>query len=284
LTGVTLPSAPDIQTPAQGTAAFGERVSETIGVDRRLNAIVVFGDEKTVDLVRAAVAQLDVPLSSVLLEVKIFELTESAARDVGIDYSPSGELAQGSLVTQTMQSANSSATLSAAVFAAISRGSGKLIATPRIVALDGRIATILTGDQIPIVTTVSYPSTGSSVVQQQVQYLTVGVNVQIRPQISDEGAITTHIYANVSSVSGYVQGYPQLSQRFASTVASMQDGQSLVIGGLLQESELRSFKKVPFVGDLPIIGKLFQLTRDSGAKTNLYIVVTPHVTAPRKAD
>src|SRR6202022_3244316 len=101
--------------------------------------------------------------------------------------------------------------------AAISSGNGHILAAPKLYAIDGRLASILTGDQIPIVTSISYPGSGSNVVQQQVQYLTVGVNLQIRPQIASDGMITVNIYSNVSSVSGYVRGYPQIPTRFAST-------------------------------------------------------------------
>jgi len=275
-------SAPIYETTSgsqQANGAVGERLSDTIAIDRRLNALVVIADERTTAKIRKAVESLDIPVASVLLETEIVELTDSAARNVGFDYSASGSIAAATFTAQSQQLPSGALSLQARVLAEVTKGQGKILAKPSILALDGRTASILTGDQIPIITTLSFPSSGSSVVQQQIQYLTVGVNLQIRPQISADGVVTTHLYANVSSVTGFIQNYPQVAQRFASTVASVRNGQSLVIGGLLQDTELRSFTKVPFLGDLPLLGQLFRLSKSTRQHTNLYIVVTPHIVA-----
>jgi general secretion pathway protein D len=114
-------------------------------------------------------------------------------------------------------------------------------------------------------------------VSQQVQYVNVGVNLQIEPRISSDGFVTSHVFSEVSSVTGYQQGYPTLSQREATTTATVKDGESFVIGGLLETDELRSLAKVPGIGDLPLIGWLFRVRHDQMKSTNLYIIVTPHI-------
>jgi general secretion pathway protein D len=106
----------------------------------------------------------------------------------------------------------------------------------------------------------------------------VGVTLQIAPRVSDDGYVSSHIFAVVSSVTGYSQGYPTISQREASTSATVRDGESFVIGGLAQEAELNSHIKVPGLGDIPVLGLLFGVQHGSRAKTELYVVVTPHVT------
>jgi general secretion pathway protein D len=89
--------------------------------------------------------------------------------------------------------------------------------------------------------------------------------------------VTSHIYSEVSSVTQYVNGIPQISQRTASTIASVRDGQSFVIGGLLQDNEIRNLSKIPFIGDIPLIGVFFRHVTTSLTQTNLYVVVTPHI-------
>jgi general secretion pathway protein D len=267
-----------LATSGGASGSFGERVSETLAIDRRLNAIVVYGDAEQTELVRRTVAELDVPLRTVLLETSIVELTESAARDVGVDFSAQGVVANASLIAKKFEVGDRQVSLQASIYAAVQNGQGKILARPRILAQDGRTASILTGDAIPIITSISFPATGSSVVQQQVQYINVGVNVQIRPQIGD-GTVTSHIYTEVSSVTGFIQNVPRISQRQATTAATIRDGDSLVIGGLVQESELNSLTRVPFLGDLPLIGALFRLSHQTHQRTNLYILVTPHIEA-----
>jgi general secretion pathway protein D len=106
----------------------------------------------------------------------------------------------------------------------------------------------------------------------------VGVHLQILPRVSPDGTVTSHIVSEVSSVTGYIQGnIPEVSQRQAVATATVHDGESYVIGGLIQDNDLRSVTKIPILGDLPLIGQVFRATQNTLLRTNLYIVVTPHV-------
>lgn len=81
----------------------------------------------------------------------------------------------------------------------------------------------------------------------------------------------------VSSVTGYSQGYPTISQREAETSATVHDGEAFVIGGLVQENELKSTVKIPLLGEIPVLGRAFTLDKSTRTKTELYIVITPHI-------
>ena len=85
------------------------------------------------------------------------------------------------------------------------------------------------------------------------------------------------IFSEVSSVTAYVSGFPQISQRQAYTSATVKDGESFIVGGLLQQTEISNLQKLPFLGDLPILGGLFRVRHDTHTLTNLYIIVTPHI-------
>jgi general secretion pathway protein D len=260
----------------QTAMALGQQITENIGIDRRLNAIVLNGPPALIARYKAKIALIDVPLSSVELEVQIVELDDSAARDIGIDFTNAGgPVASASLAIKSLNNGQATANLQAAVYAQIQKGLGRSIARPRITALDGTMAQIITGTQIPIVTSIAV--SGVSAVSSQVQYINVGVSLQIQPRITPDGFVTSHIFSQVSSQTGTVQNYPELSQREATTTATVQDGESFVIGGLLQQNEINSLAKVPGVGDLPIIGGLFRVRHDSTQNTNLYIIVTPHI-------
>jgi general secretion pathway protein D len=105
----------------------------------------------------------------------------------------------------------------------------------------------------------------------------VGVTLQIAPRVSDDGYVTSHVFCEVSSVTGYSQGYPTISQREASTSATVRDGESFIIGGLTEENDLTNNSKIPGAGDAPLLGGLFRNQTDRRSKTTLYIVVTPHI-------
>ena len=112
--------------------------------------------------------------------------------------------------------------LQAAIYAQVQRGEGRIVSRPRIAAQSGSTAKIITGDALPILTSITL--SGVNAVSQQVQYVNVGVTLQIAPRVSSDGFVTSQIYGVVSSVTGYSQGYPTISQREAETSASVRDG------------------------------------------------------------
>jgi len=264
---------------------LGQPVDSSLSIDRRLNAIWIKGSPEHIARVKAQIAQIDVPVDTVILETQFVELTESGARNIGIDFTnTNGEIgvaAYGSgqyvpaLNYANSQSHVASTSLQAALYAEIQKGQGKIVSKPRIAAQSGSSAKIITGDALPILTSITL--SGVNGVSQQVQYVNVGVTLQIAPRVSDDGFVTSHIFAVVSSVTGYSQGYPTISQRHAETSASVKDGESFVIGGLSQDSVLTSDSYVPVLGSIPFIGKAFHIEKDSSAKTDLYIVITPHI-------
>jgi len=257
-------------------AALGQQINENIGVDRRLNAIILTGTPDVIARYKSKIALIDVPLDSVELETQIVELDDSAAKDIGIDFTNAGgPVASATYTIKNLTTGQGTMSLQAAVYAQITKGLGRTIARPRITALDGTSASIITGNQIPIVNTIAV--SGVSAVSTQVQYINVGVSLQIQPRISPDGYVTSHIFSQVSSETGTSQNYPLLSQREATTSATVKDGDSFVIGGLLQQNDLSSVAKLPGLGDLPLIGSFFHVRHDSSQNTNLYIIVTPHI-------
>jgi general secretion pathway protein D len=273
---------PAFQQGAQFGNNFGQgqglaqRVSDNLAIDRRLNAVILTGTPDVVASLQAVIEKLDVPLDSVLLETQIVELDENGSKDLGIDFNAQGLVAKATYTTQSLQYATSNATFQANLYALIQKGEGRILAKPRILAQNGAPASILTGDALPIITTVIVAGT-SAVTSQQVNYVNVGVNLQIQPRISSDGFVTSHIFSEVSSVTAFTQGIPQISQRQAVTTATVKDGDSFVIGGLLQDNEIKTVYKVPGVGDIPLIGGLFRRVSSTTSRTNLYLVVTPHI-------
>ena len=171
-----------------------------------------------------------------------------------------------------------SVSVQAAIFAQVQKGEGRIISRPRISAQSGSSAKIITGDALPILTSIAL--SGVNAVSQQVQYVNVGVTLQIAPRVSDDGYVTSHIFCEVSNVTGTSQGYPTISQREASTSATVKDGDYFVIGGLTQDNHLTSRTHTPLLGEAPLVGELFKLHQETGAKTELYIVIRPHIVRP----
>src|SRR5262249_4679336 len=129
-----------------------------------------------------------------------------------------------------------SVSFQAAIYDQVQKGQGRIVSKPRIAAQSGGSAKIITGDALPILTSITL--SGVNGVSQQVQYVNVGVTLQIAPRVSEDGYVSSHVFCVVSSVTGYSQGYPTISQREASTSATVRDGETFVIGGLTQENDI----------------------------------------------
>ena len=283
LTGSTYQPQPASPAPGTSDEPLGESINASIAIDRRLNAIWLRGSPEEIGRLKAMIAMIDIPVDSVILETQMVELTESGSKDLGIDFTN----ANGQLGVATFQSGQfippgiptgnrlSSFQFQAALYAEIQKGNGRIVSKPRIAAQSGSTAKIITGDALPILTAITL--SGVNGVSQQVQYVNVGVTLQIAPRVSADGFVTSHVYAVVSSVTGFSQGYPTISQRQAETSATVRDGDSFVIGGLTQDENITNKGKIPILGDIPIIGEAFKTTHSTRARTELYIIVTPHI-------
>ena len=273
---------------AQEEKPLGQSVGSGLAIDRRLNAIWIKGAPDYIEWVKAQIAKIDIPVDSVILETQFVELTESGARNIGIDFAnTNGQIGVGTITTGSFnpfdvepRSFLPSGQIQAAIYAQIAKGEGKILSKPRIAAQSGSTAKIITGDALPILTSITL--SGVNGVSQQVQYVNVGVTLQIAPRVSPDGYVTSHIYGVVSSVTGFQQGYPTISQREAETSASVRDGETFVIGGLTQENYLKNKSRVPILGSIPLIGEAFKLEKSSRSTTDLYIVITPHIVRHRR--
>jgi general secretion pathway protein D len=282
-----------IGAPQQGREEerpLGQNVGNGLAVDRRLNAIWITGTPERIERVKRQIELIDVPVDSVILETQFVELTETGARNIGIDFTnQNGQIAVGQATRGGFnpfgvdpEDILLSGQLQAAINLQIQKGEGRIVSRPRIAAQSGSTAKIITGDALPILTSIQL--SGVNGVSQQVQYVNVGVTLQIAPRVSSDGYITSKIYGVVSSVTGFSQGYPTISQREAETSASVRDGETFVIGGLTQENVLTTKSKIPLLGDIPLVGELFKNERSTSTKTELYIVITPRIVRHRRLE
>lgn len=277
------PPSAATQAPGSSDEPLGQSVDASMAIDRRLNAVWLRGSPDRIARMKQMIEMIDIPLDSVILETQMVELTESGSKALGIDFTN----ANGQIGVVTFQSGQyippgvpagphlTSATFQAALYAQISKGNGRIVSKPRIAAQSGSTAKIITGDALPILTAITL--SGVNGVSQQVQYVNVGVTLQIAPRVSDDGYVSSHVYCVVSSVTGFSQGYPTISQRQAETAATVRDGDSFVIGGLTQDENITTKTKVPLLGDIPIVGQAFRTDKQTRTKTELYIIVTPHI-------
>lgn len=158
----------------------------------------------------------------------------------------------------------------------INEGSAEILADTKLATLNNREATIHIGDIVPYVIT----GYGGLTAELQVEREEVGIKLRITPHVNDDGYITTRVEPEVSTIVGWVgpnNEIPWVKTRTATTTVRVKDGETIIIAGLLSEEETTQISKVPLLGDLPLLGKLFQHTVKNKKKTDLIIEITPKV-------
>lgn len=262
---------------------LGQAVDTSLAIDRRLNAVLIKGSTERIMRLKEQINLIDVPVPSVIIETQFLELSENGVKNLGIDFSnANGQIAVGAFQKgqyvpygSSFEGGLKSIALQAAIYAQIQEGHGRILSKPRISAQSGGSARIITGDALPILTAITL--SGVNGVSQQVQYVNVGVTLQIAPRVSDDNFVSSRIFCVVSSVTGYSQGYPTISQRQAETSATVRDGESFIIGGLTQENNISTKNKMPMINKIPILGNLLGTQVSNHTKTELFIIITPHV-------
>ena len=204
-------------------------------------------------------------------------------------------LADGATVTLTQSAINSiiqssgglagfGGTIGNTLFGAIiqavkSDNQSNLLQVPHIMTLDNQEAHSLVGQEIPI-TTGQALSNNFDNTFRTTQRQNVGIGLDVRPQVNSSGTIKLNLHIEVSSIAGPVSSDNSdliLNKREVETVLTVDDGAIGVIGGLLSDEERRTIEKIPFLGDIPVLGNLFKSKAKSRAKTNLMIFIRPTV-------
>jgi pilus assembly protein CpaC len=173
--------------------------------------------------------------------------------------------------------------LGATIKALETRGLLQILAEPNVLAIDGRRASFLAGGEFPFPT---IQGGGSGVGQITIQFREYGIRLNFTPRITPRGTIHLDVAPEVSALdytNGLtVQGFsvPALTTRKMSTEVELGEGQSFAIGGLIDNRLTKTFEKIPFLGDIPILGKFFQSQLLNRNNTELLVIVTPEIVRP----
>jgi len=174
--------------------------------------------------------------------------------------------------------------LGATIQALASKGMVQVLAEPNVLTENGKEASFLAGGQFPY-PVIQSAGTGGAV-PITIQFREYGVRLSFLPTITPRGTIRLQVdpevssldYANAVTVAGYVE--PALTVRSVKTEIELADGQSFAIGGLLDNRDTETWDKIPFLGDIPILGKLFQSWSTTKSNTELIVIVTPEIISP----
>jgi general secretion pathway protein D len=291
-----------------------ERLSEiTIWADEQTNALVITAPPKTMRSMMGVIDKIDIRRAQVLVEAIIVEVSASKSAELGITWAAYNEgnflggtnfpaLVPGVVGAASVVDGGAEA-LGAAIADGINVGAGNvsssgtsfvgliqaleadadtnIMATPTLVTMDNEEAEINVGQEVPFVTG-SYTNTGAAAGSvnpfQTVEREQVGLTLKITPQINEGDAVLLQIDQEVSSLAESTEAVDLITNnRTVTTSVIVDDGGTLVLGGLIQDERREVEQRVPVLGSIPIIGALFRANRTVMVKTNLMIFIKPTI-------
>jgi type II secretory pathway component GspD/PulD (secretin) len=241
------------------------------------NHIILQGKRSLLDKAEGLIHSIDNPVPQVLIESKVLEVSESDSMRLGVVYGD-GSGSFRLVTSKTTKKTRPAEDLIETLYGLINDGKAKLVATPKIATLDNREAVINIGSRIPYAVPVS---NGSAATQWTVDYIDAGVKLKITPRIGKEGDITTSIQPEVSSIAQWkttaAGDFPVISTRNARATLRVKDGETIVVGGLLSESDRENISRLPIIGYIPLVGILFSNKTAEKVKTEIIFLITPHI-------
>lgn len=248
---------------------------EAAVADDRQNAVLVTAAPAALALVRRVLANVDVATPQVMFEVRVVDISPSMeSSNVGVQWGGYDAKGAPAEAAATYAFTRNSLGLFARINALVTQGRASILATPRLMTLNNREANLLVGQTYPIV----YFDIRSG--NQQVQYIDIGVKLRVTPTIGNDGSVTAEIHPEFSALAGLVAGgFPIISNRRADATLRVRSGETIVLGGLMQDIDAETVSKVPLLGDLPLFGEIFKNRQKNHQKDEIMFFITPHVVA-----
>jgi general secretion pathway protein D len=281
-----------------------------IQADEATNALVINATPDVIRDLESVIRQLDVRRAQVMVKAVIAEVGADTSMELGVQWGVDGSASNSPVglvdfnntisgLAQAAQGLASPPSLNGLTIAAGEFGSdafnfagllralggnsnNNILSTPSLMTLDNEEAEIVVGQTVPFLTG-SYTSTGSGSTPdnpfQTIQREDVGLSLKIKPQINEGDAIRMEITQEVSSISGSTVSASDLitNKRSVKTTVMVDDGQVLVLGGLIEDQLVESEQKVPLLGDIPVLGWLFRYQKNIKSKKDLMVFIHPRI-------
>ena len=242
-------------------------------IDEKINLLVIRDTPEVIRLAENLIAMQDHAEPEVVLEVEVMEILRSRLSELGLQFPESFAFnGNGLLKDQFKGSLNIKNDV----------GTTNLLSNPRIRVRNREKAKILIGNRIPVISSVVTPSSTTPVITDTIQYLDVGLKLEIEPNIHLDGGVTMKVNLEVSTLGDSVTSRNgtvafRVGTRNATTVLQLKDGETQTLMGLIQNDDIEMANRLPGLGEIPVLGRLFSNTRSDGQKTEIVLSITPRV-------
>lgn len=251
-------------------------------VDERLNMLVLRDRPEVLALAEKMIKAQDIADPEVMLEIEVMEITRGKLTDLGIIYPNSLTVLNSPLTLEALKNLKSSdvgVSPNPSIRFRTTDTDLNLLSNPRIRVKNNEKAKVLVGNKVPVITTNTTANVGLS---ESVSYVDVGLKLEVEPRIMLDDFVSIKVNLEVSSLGEAVtlsnnSRVFNIGTRNASTILRLKHGETQILAGLIQDSERKNADKVPFLGEIPILGRLFSRHNDEKQKTEIVLAITPKV-------
>jgi general secretion pathway protein D len=293
-----------ISQPASGKTASSDASfhaaslpSLKIAADNNKNVVIMICSPSVYRQHLGLLRQLDTQPKQVLIEATIAELSLTDELKYGVEWYINNTINNGPITGGTLghlidastgnlgmafNYVTSTANFKAMINALATKNKANILSTPRLTVLDNHEAVIQIGQDVPVATgeQTTAASTGTEpTILRSIQYRSLGIILKVKPTINTEGLLTLELTQEVSDLSKNtgVGDSPIIAIRRINTSVVAANGQTVALGGLMKQQKGIIERKVPLLGDIPLIGNLFKVTENTDDRTELLILVTPTI-------
>jgi len=290
-TAATQSVSPTFPAPTPDTGSTIGGVSIT--ADETNNALVVLASPQEYSGIEASLRKLDAPPLQVYLEAAIAEVTLTNDLQFGVQYfyqpGAQHQITLSDTKTGTVESAfpgfsymfTRGTNIKAVLDTLSSITRVEVTSSPQLMVLNNQTATLQVGDRVPIATEQAVGVvTSTSAIVNSIQYQDTGVILKVTPRVNHGGLVMMDISQEVSEVANTTSSNidsPTIQERKINSSVAIQDGQTIALGGLIMDNRTKGRSGVPFVQQIPLLGYLFGDTTDNRTRTELMVLITPHV-------
>lgn len=261
-------------------------LKDRIVINKETNSVFVRANHPEFALVQSLVERLDAQPLQVMVEAKIFEVGAEESQKLGskllsnvTDGEHTGfETFNLEPIDKAVYVRSMNKDLEAYISALESKSDFNMLSSPKVIVVNNREAVLETQSEVAYQDeTITYTSAGQSVAKKLV-FKNTGTKLKFIPHINEDGFITIDLYPEIStSVQDTATSYPLIQKTQVHTQVVVPDGQTFLLGGLLRDREENVKKKVPLLGDIPVLGWLFQRTEKVQTKKEVIIMITPSI-------
>lgn len=271
-----------------GTSLAGD---VTIQVDEESGSIIIITDEETNEEIKKVIDSLDRPVPQILIKVVFLEVTHGRDLDLGVEGRISRQHGDYEHIIRTVFGLGSETRgafyqvieddLSVTLRAIAEVGKLEVLSKPSVLTRNNKEAVITVGQEVPFVRNSRVTSDGQVI--NTVEYEDIGIILSVIPFVTEDGRVEMDLYTEISTITGDTVPISDtveaavFAKRYTETEVIAPDGKTVVIGGLMEDSLTETVRKVPILGDIPILGFPFRRTEQTKAKTELLIFLTPYV-------